>query len=316
MSLELFAAGTILIGLVIYALTGGADFGGGIWDLFASGPRAQAQRDVVERALAPVWEANHVWLIFAVVTLFTAFPPAFARIGIELHIPITLLLIGIVLRGSAFVFRQYGNPRWRPRWGPVFAVSSLVATMFLGIVIGAMTAGGGWLRAFPIAVGFLAVAAFAFLAATYLTVEITDEHLRSDFRVRAMIAGGVLAVVAFVCAVLARTSVPTFARGLFGSWVIAPIFIAGALAIGGTFVALQMRRYRVARLGAIATVALLLLGWGVGHYPMLVAPDLTLKTAAAPAATLRALVPIVLVGTALVVPALWWLLRVFKRATT
>jgi cytochrome d ubiquinol oxidase subunit II len=248
--------------------------------------------------------------------LFTAFPPAFARIGIELHLPITLLLIGIVLRGSAFVFRQYGNPRWRPRWGPVFAVSSLIATLFLGIVLGAMTGGGGWLRVFPIAVGVLAVAAFALLAAAYLTVELTDEALRADFRVRAIAAASMLAVVAFVCAVLARHDAPAFARRLFGAWVIAPIFIAGALALVMTLVGLYLRRYRLARLGAIATVALLVVGWAVGHYPMLVAPDLTLSTAAAPTSTLRALVPIVLVGTTILIPSLWWLLRVFKRAIT
>ncbi|MDX2088967.1 MAG: cytochrome d ubiquinol oxidase subunit II [Kofleriaceae bacterium] len=310
---ELFAAGTILVALVIYALTGGADFGGGIWDLFASGPRAQAQRDVIEDALSPVWEANHVWLIFAVVMLFTAFPPAFAAIGIELHIPITLLLVGIVLRGSAFVFRQYGNPRWRPRWSPVFAVSSLVAAMFLGVVIGATTSGDGWFRAFPFAVGLLTITAFAFLAATYLTLEPSEIAVREDFRQRALVAGLVLAFVAVVCAVLARGSAVRFAAGLFGSPVMAPIFLCGTLALIGTLGALMAKRYRIARVGAAATVALLIVGWGVGHYPMLVAPDLTIAAAAAPRATLHALAPIVVIGTALVVPTLWWLIRTFKR---
>src|SRR5690606_28148857 len=110
MTYELAAAGVMLAALIVYAVTGGADFGGGVWDLLARGPRAAAQRQIIDRALAPVWEANHVWLIFVLVVMFTAFPPAYARIGIELHVPLTILLFGIVLRGSAFVFRHYGGP--------------------------------------------------------------------------------------------------------------------------------------------------------------------------------------------------------------
>src|SRR5687768_3002101 len=101
----------MLLGFMFYAVLGGADFGAGVWDLFATGPRAREQRQLIERALAPVWEANHVWLIFVVTVMFTAFPLAFAMIMTALHVPITLLLLGIVLRGSAFVFRQYGGDK-------------------------------------------------------------------------------------------------------------------------------------------------------------------------------------------------------------
>jgi len=117
-------AGIILVALTAYVLLGGADFGGGVWDLLASGPRKARQRDLIAHAIGPVWEANHVWLILAVVLLFTCFPPAFARMAIALHVPLTLMLIGIVLRGSAFVFESYGGGG-----GRVFAVASLVTPM-------------------------------------------------------------------------------------------------------------------------------------------------------------------------------------------
>jgi cytochrome bd ubiquinol oxidase subunit II len=107
MPLELLLAVVILAALVVYALTGGADYGGGMWDLLARGSRAAQQRDVIEHAIAPIWEANHVWLILVVVVLFTGFPSAFAAMMIALHVPVTLVLLGIVLRGSAFAFRKY-----------------------------------------------------------------------------------------------------------------------------------------------------------------------------------------------------------------
>lgn len=310
--LELLAAGTMLVGLVLYALTGGADFGGGIWDLLASGPRKADQRRAVERALAPVWEANHVWLIFVVVVLFTAFPAAFARIGIELHIPLTLLLIGIVFRGAAFVFRQYGAERSQHRWGTVFSVSSTIAAAFLGVVLGALTSGTGWASPFPFAVGALTIIAFAFLAASYLAVEVTDKVLRADFRRRAIIAGISLGVSAAGCAMLARAEVPAFYDDLLAPGPMLAVLVSGAAAMVSTLICLHRRRERTARMCAIATVALLVLGWGVAQYPIVVAPDLTFAEAAAPAVTLRALMPVILVGTLVLLPSLWWLLRVFK----
>ena len=141
--------------LILYVLTGGADFGGGVWDLLARGPRATAQRALIDRAIAPVWEANHVWLILVVVLLFGAFPPAFSALATGLHLPLTALLVGIVFRGSAFVFRKYGGGGRAAsrRWGVVFAVASLVTPICLGVTIGAVTAGairnGYWPAAQP-----------------------------------------------------------------------------------------------------------------------------------------------------------------------
>jgi cytochrome d ubiquinol oxidase subunit II len=179
-------AGLMVVALNAYVLLGGGDFGGGLWDLLASGPRRDAQRTLIADSIAPIWEANHVWLIVVVVVLFTGFPAAFGTLGTILHIPITLLLIGIVLRGSAFVFRSYGS-RDRTRresWGLAFAIASSVTPILLGIIIGAVASGdvgaaarrigaapftqvfvSPWLAPFPIVVGVFALALFAFLAA-------------------------------------------------------------------------------------------------------------------------------------------------------
>lgn len=324
MTLALFAAGTMLVALLIYTLTGGADFGGGVWDLLARGPRAQAQRRVIERALAPVWEANHVWLIFAIVILFTAFPAAFARMGIDLHVPLTVLLIGIVLRGSSFVFRHYGGGADDRRWGRVFAVSSLVSPVCLGVVLGAMTAGPAWWRPLPLAVGALALCAFAFLAAVYLGVEVEkdlggvretedpDPALARDFQRRAVAAAGAVALAAAVAGLCAVAYAPRFADRLFGSWWSVPLVGGAALALAAAVGLVIKRRPRAARAAAALAVSLLVVGWGVAQAPVLLAPDLTIARAAAPAATLRVLVPIVVGGGALLVPSLLWLLRVFK----
>lgn len=311
MSYELLAALAMLAGLTVYALTGGADFGGGVWDLFAVGPRARAQRRAIERALAPVWEANHVWLIFVIVVMFTAFPPAFARLGTVLHVPLTLMLVGIVLRGSAFVFRHYGGEEQAGRWGRVFAVSSVATPFFLGVTLGAMTAGGDGWQPFPLAVGLLVVTTFAFLAAVYLTVE-TDGALRDDFRRRALASGAATVVMAAVAALLAEREAARFGERLLRSWW-SPLVLGGAaLAVAAVAVALVTRRWRVARVAAIAVVALLVAGWGLAQHPMLLAPSLTLHDAAAPRMTLRVLAPLLVGGALVLVPCLWWLMRVFK----
>src|ERR1051326_2029237 len=179
-------AGIMVLALNAYVLMGGADFGGGVWDLLAAGPRRDEQRELITKSIAPIWEANHVWLIVVVVLLFTAFPTAFSTLAVVLHIPITLMLIGIVLRGSAFVFRCYGSRALAPRrrWGIAFAGASAVTPVLLGTIIGAIASGdvatasgrvgvasfaevfiAPWLPPFPIAVGLFTLALFAFLAA-------------------------------------------------------------------------------------------------------------------------------------------------------
>src|SRR5713226_8815419 len=133
----------MITALIIYALLGGADYGGGVWDLFAFGKRAPAQRALIANAIGPVWEANHVWLILVIVVLFTAFPPAFAAISTALNIPLTLLLIGIVLRGTTFTFRAHDVQRddVQRRWSLVFSIASIITPILLGLTLGAIASG-------------------------------------------------------------------------------------------------------------------------------------------------------------------------------
>ena len=222
-------AGIIVLALDAYVLTGGADYGGGVWDLLASGDRRREPRELIAQSIAPIWEANHVWLIVAVVMLFTAFPAAFGMLGIVLHVPLTLLLIGIVMRGSAFVFRSYwsGDRAQARRWGISFAIASLLTPVLLGTVIGAVASGAvgaaserigragfadvfvwPWLAPFPIAVGLFALALFAFLAAVYLTIEAREPELREDFRRRALGAAAAVFALAGVALGLSTRAAP------------------------------------------------------------------------------------------------------------
>jgi cytochrome d ubiquinol oxidase subunit II len=325
----------MMFALNAYVLFGGADFGGGVWDALAAGPRRNQQRALISRAIGPVWEANHVWLILVVVLLFACFPAASARLGITLHIPLTLMLFGVVLRGVAFTFRAYDSQRdeVQRRWGRLFAISSIGTPVLLGICIGAITSGRlpsisatrsgapfmslfvvPWLSAFTVGVGLLALVLFAFLAAVYLTIEAGDHTaLQEDFRRRALLAAIAVFAIAFIVLAVARqTSTDVGSALVATTW--APLFHAatGAAAIAA-ILALGTRRYRVARIAAAAQVSLILWGWPLAQRPYLVPPDMTIASAAAPAVTLRLVLIALSAGALVVIPSLGYLLRVFKR---
>jgi cytochrome d ubiquinol oxidase subunit II len=331
MSLELWLGAVILAALMLYSLTAGADFGGGVWELLARGPRAQAQRRLIAEAIAPIWEANHVWLIVVIVLLFTAFPLAFAAIMTALNIPLTLMLIGIVLRGAAFAFRAYGiqSEGARRTWERLFALASVYTPVMLGIVLGATISDAirvdlasgemtvnfweAWLRPFPFAVGLLVLALFAFLAAVYLAVEAAGEpELQEDFRRRGLGTAVVVGLLAFGTLLLARSGAPRVFTGLTGHWWSPPLQIVIGLAAVGTMAALWQRRYLLARLLAIAQVGLMVLGFGLALFPYIVPPDLTLMDTAAPRSVLLPVSVVLLVGLLLIGPAFWWLYAIFK----
>ena len=328
MPLETIIAGVMVASLILYALLGGADYGGGVWDLFAVGPRAPEQRGLIAKAISPVWEANHVWLILVIVILFTAFPPAFAVIATALHIPITLLLIGIVLRGTAFTFRTYDSQRddVQRRWSLVFSIASIITPVLLGTTLGAIASGtirvengyvtsgffSSWLAPFPLAVGFFALALFAFLAAVYLTVEAEGRALQEDFRKRALLSGVVVGLLALTVFVLAGTGAPTVRAGISRtSWALG-LHIFTAICALGAFYTLLTRRYKAARIFTAAQVTLILLGWAFAQFPHLVEPDLTITSAAAPQITLELLLAALAAGAVLLFPSYYYLIRVFK----
>ena len=325
---ELLAA-AIAVSLNAYALSAGADFGGGVWDLLATRPRAREQRALVEHAIGPIWEANHVWLILVVVLLFTAFPIAFARLSIALHIPLTLMLVGIVLRGSAFAFRSFDTrgDEMQRRWGRVFAIASLVTPLVLGICVGAIVSGEvrdvagrsfhdafvqPWLAPFPLLVGVFAVVQFAFLAAVYLTVEAPDDALREDFRRRAIASQVLLFVVAFAVLLVGRRSAPRLAFALTEGTLALVVHAATGLAAIIALAALRSRRFRLARTAAVVQVTAILWGWAIAQLPYIVPPDLTVGAIAAPQATLRLVLGALVIGLVVLMPSLRYLFRVFK----
>jgi cytochrome d ubiquinol oxidase subunit II len=280
---------------------------------------------VIARALAPIWEANHVWLIVVVVLFFVGFPPVFAIVSLALHVPLVIMLIGITLRGCAFVFRAYGgHPGGEKRTlGWVFAVSSLITPLMLGMTLAAFSAADderwgaaamllGWITPYTVLVGVLVVIAFALLAAVYLTHETDVAELRDDFRRNAMISAALLPIAAWAALWAARAEAPRVWEALSGSsWAILFHVVTGA--VGGlTMFALWKRRFGSARIAAVGLMVLLVAGWAAAQHPWLLYPRYTIEQAAAPAHVLRPVLWVLAAGALLVLPGFLYLYRVFK----
>ena len=324
----LLAIGT---GLTLYVLLGGADFGGGVWDLVARGPTRDRERALIAAAIGPVWEANHVWLIFVVTALFAAFPAAFAALGVALYLPFGIAIAGIVMRGAAFAFRAYGEPNtgWQRVWTRVFGIASLVTPVVLGMCAAAIASGrirmdgdvvradlvGAWTGPLSWVAGLLALAMSAYLAATYLTVEAVqrdDIELEQRFRRRALGAGLAAGALAGIGLLAVRSDAPILWKGMLqDGWpFVALSAIGGLTALGATW----RGREQVARIGAAVAVASVVAGWGIAQWPYLIVPDLTASDAAAPASSLRPITIGFAIGAALVLPSLLLLYRVFKTS--
>ena len=317
------------VGLTAYAIFGGADFGGGIWDLVAgSSKRGARQRDLIEHALAPVWEANHVWLIFVLVVLWTGFPPAFAAVASTLYIPLTLAALGMIGRGSAFAFRKSVETlRARRLFGALFAFSSLLTPFFLGCVAGAVAAGqvppglaegdvfSSWVNPTSFLAGVFAVGICAFMAAVFLCDDARregDQVLADQFRTRAVVTAVVLGVISLVGILVVRRDAPVLYGELFGRALPCLVLsvLAGLLSLG----LLVKRRYVAARASATAAVVGVIWGWALAQYPYMLIPDLTIEQAAASPVSLRAMLIVLLVGSVLLVPALVYMYALFQRA--
>lgn len=325
-------ASLALVALIAYAVLAGADFGGGVWDAFARGPRRHAQRDAIAKAMGPVWEANHVWLIFVIVLLFTGFPAAFAALSVALFTPFHLVLLGIILRGAAFVFRAYspqsartlGPGRQAARWGAVFGGASVITPVLLGMCLGAVSAGNvrvldgnvttvgtpPWLTPLSLSMGAFALAVCAYLAAVYLANE-TEGELREDFRRRALLSGTAVVALSVLLLPLLHLQAPHLWAGLT-SIRAAPVLAIGIVAALLSGWALWRRRPRLARTATVVQTICLLAGWGIAQHPFLIYPDVTVHTAAAPDGTLLFLLWSTPFGMALLLPSLWLLFRVFK----
>ncbi|HEY3309937.1 MAG TPA: cytochrome d ubiquinol oxidase subunit II [Desulfuromonadaceae bacterium] len=325
LTLENLAAAVLLLGLIMYAVFAGADFGGGIWTAFASGPRAREQRESLFHAIGPVWETNHVWLIFVVVVLFTAFPKGFAAIFIALLVPLVIALIGINLRGAAFAFRHFGRQTGRevPLIARTFEISSVSTPLALGVAVTSTATGRigfqngliesgmhSWLTPFTMIGGVTGMAICAYLAPIYMTVRTTGE-LREDFRRYGMLAGFVLAILTTAEIPVARFDAPLFAERLLSTW--ATLFVALAVTTGTTTeVLLWRRKYRWAQICAAATVALTIIGFWAAMFPDLLIGQLSLSAAAAPRSALIAFFSVIPFGVLILAPSLLLLYWVFR----
>ncbi|MFF7967710.1 cytochrome d ubiquinol oxidase subunit II [Streptomyces sp. NPDC007903] len=317
----------LFIGVVAYAVLGGADFGAGFWDLLAGGAkRGREPRHLIDVSLAPVWEANHTWLIYCLVVLWTGFPSAFAAITTTLYIPLVLALLGIVLRGAGFAFRKATVRTEEQRlYGAAFALSSILTPYCFGAIAGGLasgrvpTAGNGdaissWVNPSSILGGILAVLACSYLAATYLTVEALhrdDQKLYRYYRDRAMAAGAVTGAVSIAGIFVLRADSPRLFDRLSGPAL--PLVVLAA--VGGLvgLALLWARRTVGTRVAAAGAVALVVIGWGVAQTPYLLGTHLSITEAAAPNATLAVVVGVAIVAGLLIVPSLVLLFRLSGR---
>ena len=333
MTLAYVMLAILWLALIAYAVLGGADFGAGFWDLLYIGNKDVSKRrhEFINHALGPVWEANHVWLIFLIVGLFTAFPSVFSTLSIVLFLPFTLALIGIVLRGAAFIFRVYGTRSGKfgaVIWGGVFSFASIITPFFLGASAAAVASGrirvtsapvqadmtgSTWLTPFAIVVGLMAVALCAVLSSVYLSVEAKqaqDKELEDMFRQRAIIAGAVTAVLGALGLILSTSEDPLLWQGLLGHAI--PVVIATMIVGLATAAALFTRHYRIARVLVIIETAGLLGSWGISQLPYLIPPDVTVESAANSQSVLEVLLIGTIIGMVLLLPSLYYLFSVFK----
>lgn len=319
----------MFLGLTAYVVFAGADFGGGFWDLVAPpGRMGDAQRRLIADTIGPVWEANHVWLIFALVVMWTGFPPVFAAVASTLYIPLTLAAFGIILRGSAFAFRKpLHGTRWEALASRVFGSSSVLTPFFLGTIAGAVASGrvppgnaagdvvGAWLNPTSVLAGLLAVGLCAYLASVFLTADarrLGDAELTEAFRRRGAVMALAVGGLALTGIAIVGADAPSLGQELVGRAT--PLVALSAAGGVVSCALLLLRRFVLARGAAAVAVVGVLWGWAVSQYPYLLPRYLTVDEAAAGEATLTVMLVGLLVGAAFVVPSLVWLYALFQRS--
>ncbi len=321
------AAGILWVGATFYALFGGADFGGGLWDLLAGGAeRGERPRALIQRSLTPVWEANHVWLIFILVVLWTAFPPAFSAVMTTLYVPLALAAVGIVLRGSGFAFRKsIEGLSARRAAGATFALSSVLTPFFMGTVAGAIAAGNvpasgdgsafsSWIAPLPLLTGAMFVATGAYLSAVFLVGDARragEADLERYFVGRALAA----ALLAGVAAAAGLVELHSEARYIFDRLTAQglPLLILSALCGVGLLIALQRGGRRPLRPLAGGAVIAVIWGWGIAQFPYLLPTSLKIGAAAAPSSTLDVIFIVFGFAAVLVLPSLGFLYTLSQR---
>jgi cytochrome d ubiquinol oxidase subunit II len=321
----------LAVSILLYCLLAGADFGAGILEAFIGSYRGEEQRKIITHAIGPVWEANHVWLILAVVILFNGFPRAYSALSITFHIPLTLMLVGIILRGCAFTFRHYDAVRDRSQlyYSRIFVISSFLTPLMLGIVAGGTLLGDmapveegfyaayvrPWANLFCFSVGVFTCVLFAFLAAVYLIGETRDPELKWLFMRRALILNALAVLIGALVFVAAEISRLNLVR-LFAQHAMSlGSMIAATLILVPLWTAIRRNAVHIARILVAAQVGLVLIGWFGLQHPAIInsrSEALTIYNTAAPETTLRYLLYALVGGSVIIFPALIYLLAVFK----
>ncbi len=323
--------GFVVLGLVAYAVFGGADFGAGFWDLTAGGDKRGGRvRGMIQRSMAPVWEANHVWLIFVLVIAWTAFPVAFASLFSTLSIPLFVAALGIIFRGAAFALRgQAGTMREARVLGGLFALSSVLIPLSLGAVLGGIASGrvevgnaagdqiDSWLNPTSGIVGLIAVATGAHLSAVFLagdSVRAGVPDLVDAFKKRAIGSGIVAGGLALAGLLVLRSDARDLFDGITSGLGLIMVLVSGAAGLA-TLLLVIGDRFCLARITASLAVAAIAAGWVAAQNPYVLPPELTLEEAAASDATLTALAISVGAGFLILVPSLTYLYRLVLRGT-
>lgn len=322
----------LLVSIYLYCLLGGADFGAGIVELTARGESKERTKNLVSESMAPIWEANHMWLVITVVILFNAFPAIYTQVSVSLYIPLILLLVGIVLRGTAFTFRHYDAIKDESQkvYSKIFSYSSLIVTFFFGLVIGALISGkiterpadflegyiSPWLNIFSIAVGIFLCTLFSFIASVYLIGDSTEKTIREEFitkakhRTAAMVISGGLV---FIASYLENVDLAT---QFFSHPVSVTLIILATVGLPILWITLGKGLIWFSRIIAGAQLLFILGGFYAIYFPTIVkikdGTNLTLFNSAAPEITLNYLGWALIIGSFIIFPSLFYLLKIFK----
>lgn len=330
MTPEIIVLLLILLALSIYTMFGGADFGVGVWQFNLAMRVPAADRALMHAAIGPVWEANHVWLIFAIVLLLNAFPAGLAAASQALWVPLLLALVGIIFRGAAFAFRSYsvGFPEEQYVWEVIFALASTMAPFFLGAAAGMVASGDivldatgrfqgdsltDWIAPLPWYMGFFTVGMCAYSSAVLLTGEgyrAKQDVLTNRWRRRSLVMGTVIGVMAVTGLFVVKSSTPHLWRGLmsYAAPAVGLSMASGFLSL----VAMWRRQYLLAAGGVFFAEFAVVLAWGISQYPYLIPTSMTIADAAAPKNVLVAMIVCALGGMALLTPGLIYLFVIFK----
>lgn len=329
MTPELIVCGILLIAITLYAILGGADFGAGVWEFNTAMRSSKRERDLLYRAIGPVWEVNHVWLIFAIVLMFSAFPIAFAALSRALWIPLLLALLGIFARSVGFAFRAYaaGAVRQQALFGVIFAFASTSTPFFFGACAGAIAGGldvdadgkfhghylTGWITPLSVFCSFYAVGLCSYISALFMTCEAqadNDAELTLVWRRRALTMGVILGAFSALGLAIVANYTPNLWAGFRSSSL--PLVAISAASGLISMVCVWKARFQVAAGAAALTVACVILGWGVAQYPLIIPPAIDMQSSKGPDSVLWAMIIAIAAGAVVLIPALGWLFYLFK----